>query len=278
MPSAQRATSSPERRVWAFLAIAFGISWGAYTARRFGSWDPTVDEALRLIVKIGPSLAGIIVALVYGGATGFVDLVRRLTPPLRYPSWVIGALTLPIGILIVALPLRSVLGGPLQPFARLAIGEGVAVFGTLLATRFFLGGGLGEELGWRGIMLPALQERMTPLNASLLIGLAHGAWHLPAYGPGVLFLTLFTVAGSIVFTWMYNNTEGNLFLPALMHATANASLPFMERIVPAVDGEIAYPLLVFSIWGLVAWLLVPRLRDEAPGSREWNLRARSGRR
>ena len=74
-----------------------------------------------------------------------------------------------------------------------------------------------------------------------------------------LFLILFTVSGSILFTWLYNNTDGNIFLPALMHATANASLPLVERIVPAIDGEIVYPLLVFFLWGVLAWFVVSRL-------------------
>ncbi len=51
-------------------------------------------------------------------------------------------------------------------------------------------------------MLPTLQSRMGPLNASLVIGLCHGAWHLPAYGGGAVLLTVFTVSGAFVFTWM----------------------------------------------------------------------------
>jgi len=74
---------------------------------------------------------------------------------------------------------------------------------------------------------------------------------------------LFTVSGSVVFTWMYNKTEGNLFLPALMHATANASLPFLERIFPRIDGELAFPMLVFVLWAAVAALLVWRLGPTA---------------
>lgn len=254
--------SGTVRRVWMYLALAFGISWGAFALRRATSLDPVFDEALRLIVKFGPSLAGIVVAMVYGGFAGLEDLVRRLRIPLRYPGWMAMAFGLPIVILLVALPLRAATGGPILPFKSIPVWEGVALFGSLLATRFFLGGGLGEELGWRGVMLPALQRRVGALSASLIIGVAHGAWHLPAYGPGVLFLTLFTVSGAVLFTWMYNNTEGNLFLPALMHATANASLPFVERLVPAIDGELAFPALVFLLWGAVALFVVWRLGRE----------------
>jgi membrane protease YdiL (CAAX protease family) len=108
-------------------------------------------------------------------------------------------------------------------------------------------------------MLPALQRRMNALDASIVIGLFHGAWHLPAYGVGAVLLTLFTVSGAVVFTWMYNRTGGNLFLPALMHATANASLPFLETLVPAIDRELLFPLLVFGVWVAIAGMIVWRV-------------------
>lgn len=36
-----------------------------------------------------------------------------------------------------------------------------------------------EELGWRGIALPALQKCYSALISSLILGLAWGIWHLP---------------------------------------------------------------------------------------------------
>jgi uncharacterized protein len=43
--------------------------------------------------------------------------------------------------------------------------------------RFFIGGGLGEELGWRGFMLPALQKRWCSIQSSILVGIAWGVWY-----------------------------------------------------------------------------------------------------
>ncbi len=37
---------------------------------------------------------------------------------------------------------------------------------------------LGEEIGWRGYLLPKLSG-LGPVRAALLAGLLHGLWHLP---------------------------------------------------------------------------------------------------
>jgi CAAX protease family protein len=252
-------------KVGTFLVLAFGISWTAYLLRRAGSWPPGVDEALRLSVKFGPSLAGLGVALAYGGVRDVGNLVRRLHPSPGHLRWLLLAFGLPLVILVVALPLRVGVGGSVRPLNLVPFADGAGIFGSLLATRFFLGGGLGEELGWRGVMLPELQQRVGAWRASLIIGVAHGLWHLPAYGPAVLFLMLFTISGSIIFTWMYNRTDGNLLLPAVMHATANASLPFLEHLVPAIDGEVLFPMVVFALWAAVAGLVVRRVGTAGVG-------------
>ena len=89
-----------------------------------------------------------------------------------------------------------------------------------------------EAFGWRGYALPRLQRRYSPPQASWLVGLAWGFWHLPLFfvPPALLRLSelafgpyLLAVVGmSVVFTWLYNAAGGAVLVPVLAHAGINA--------------------------------------------------------
>ena len=84
----------------------------------------------------------------------------------------------------------------------------------------------GEEPGWRGFLLPRLQQRHGALRASLLLGAIWALWHLPLLGtefaPQHIAPFLLTVfAATLVLTRLFNGAHGSVLLPMLMHATVN---------------------------------------------------------
>ena len=95
---------------------------------------------------------------------------------------------------------------------------------AILAVVFFIFA-IPEELGWRGYALPKLLERYSPLAAGLIVGVLWGSLHLALLLPGMMnegtsplatFLSL--VGGSVVFTWLYINSGGNILLTTFFHA------------------------------------------------------------
>ncbi|WP_127476589.1 CPBP family intramembrane glutamic endopeptidase [Microbacterium sulfonylureivorans] len=144
------------------------------------------------------------------------------------------------------------LGGEFGPWP-LSISESVigilAVFGVTL----LFGGPLGEEVGWRGWLLPALQVRLSPLLASLIVGLVWGLWHLPLHlrgmydadmGAGLVgFAT--RIASScllaVLFTWLYNRSRGGLLVMILLHTSVNNASGYW---MPVNAGTTAVLLLI----------------------------------
>jgi membrane protease YdiL (CAAX protease family) len=98
------------------------------------------------------------------------------------------------------------------------------------AHNFLLGGPLGEELGWRGFLLPELLKRRSPLAASLFLGLIWALWHLPVdlsggfllRGPAaILVRIIWTLPVAILFTWFYLKSGGNLLVVLFLHTSIN---------------------------------------------------------
>ena len=97
---------------------------------------------------------------------------------------------------------------------------------------------LGEEVGWRGYALPALQARYCALLASLILGVLWALWHLPQFFnpdtlysnlPFVLFLA-YMVPFAVLITWVFNSVGGSVLMAILMHAVMNASAVLWKTI------------------------------------------------
>ncbi|HSR03674.1 MAG TPA: CPBP family intramembrane glutamic endopeptidase, partial [Proteiniclasticum sp.] len=89
-------------------------------------------------------------------------------------------------------------------------------------------GSTAEEIGWRGFLLPNLQKKHTPFVSSIIVGVLWGVWHLNFTGgiTGFLLYTITIIEMSILMTWVYNRTVGNLFLMSLWHLTINIASHF----------------------------------------------------
>jgi membrane protease YdiL (CAAX protease family) len=94
-----------------------------------------------------------------------------------------------------------------------------------------LSNALGEEIGWRGFLVPELSKTFSFTATSLISGVVWAAWHAPIlvggdYNAGTsagYALTCFAVlviSMSFVFAWM-RLASGSLWTAALLHASHN---------------------------------------------------------
>jgi len=192
------------------------------------------DSALFLIAAFSASLAGIILTAIVSGKGGLRELFGRLLIWRVGIGWWAFAL-FALGLMFLGgMVLAAVFSGSAL---NLRFAQPLYMFIPLLVIRTLTDSGLGEELGWRGFLLPRLQARYSALAASIIVGIVWGLWHwplflmegLPPYYefgqmvgviPGILALVFFlTVPWSILFTWMYNNTKGSLLLACVFHGS-----------------------------------------------------------
>lgn len=200
-------------------------------------WEHQIDLGLILVSALMVLLGALVMTRLL---TNRGDAHLRLTgmTEWRFWVWVPVALGLwPLLILAANASARlfglSVPANPILPDVA---------FPFLLLESFFwaflFGGALNEEAGWRGFALPRLQNRFSPMIASVIIGAFWGLWHVPLhvidvgmYGgnPWGAVIRIMDIPRAILFTWLYNRTKGNLLVVMLFHAAINTTSYFMSR-------------------------------------------------
>jgi membrane protease YdiL (CAAX protease family) len=118
------------------------------------------------------------------------------------------------------------LGGP--PWISIVLG--IALIGTYGLVRS-VSSALGEEIGWRGFLVPELSKTASFTTTSLISGIVWSLWHYPIliYGDynagtptwyGLTCFTVMVISMSFVFAWM-RLKSGSLWTGAILHASHN---------------------------------------------------------
>jgi len=245
------------------IALMFLLTWPFYAQ-------------LGLFVGYGLSIACLIVTGLVEGRAGIGSLLRRFLLWRVGIGWYLAALLGPFALYAGALALYILVGGaPVSSANSLA----ASFFGPsdhlwLVALPFLLIDALtnGEELAWRGFVLPRYQARFSALLSSLFLGLLWGIWHLPRYlasgdPAGFGYAILHNLAMAVLFTWLYNGTGGSLLLATLLHAGLNTAYVFLP-VAPAAGGGamIQASVLALEVLAAAAVVLIhgPRTLSRRP--------------
>jgi membrane protease YdiL (CAAX protease family) len=263
----------------AFFVLAFLISWVieiplALTIR--GYWRSNIPFSLHYLAGYGPMLSAMIVTVLSGGKVGTKHLFKRMIRWRVKPIWWLVAISPLIVFLLVGifqyirlytrlyetgvhnLPvyLHFVIEGLKTSLLNLGWVNFLPGLGLLALPMWFLTFGMGEETGWRGFALPRLQEKHSPLKASIILWLLWAFWHTPlffyTYDLAILpgFLTGL-LAGAIALTWLYNGTGGSILITAIWHSafnTVTACVMCGEGSTAAVISAAVMVLAVFLIF------------------------------
>jgi membrane protease YdiL (CAAX protease family) len=274
--------------VW-FLAIAFGLAWILFLLPlAFGSPESMQRQTVTLIswtlAMWAPGLAAIIVTrFVNKKKLGTLNL-RKLGDWRAYLwAWLLPlALTIVTGILtwafragqldleftIITEAAAMAEGSPAIPTNLLVAIQ--ILFALTLAPLINTIPALGEELGWRGFLLPQLLP-LGQFRAILFSGVIWGLWHAPAVLlglnypsrpiAGIFMMIVFTVLLGAIFSWLYLRTLSP-WAPALAHGSLNAiaGLPviFLTGVDIVIGGTLPSLIGWIPLALFVGWLIWTR--------------------
>ena len=191
-------------------------------------------QRVGLVFGLTPALAALIIAFAYDRVRGVKELLSRLFV-LRFPAaWWLVALAVPLlpqwsGVYLWSAAFDEPLRFPsftqwLGSFLSLALINGLF--------------SAGEELGWRGFMLPRMLARHSWVNAALITGVLWSLWHFPLWGRAnyalsgsmthtmleLLLTTLTATAVSVIITAIFLHTRQSLIPSLLLHGASNANM------------------------------------------------------
>lgn len=240
-----------------FVLLAYAITWLIWSPYHlpFFPKEWATHPFFHFAGCVGPFLAALITTAREKGLAGTRTFLKSTFLPGKNGAYVILAWLFPFIALLAAYPFLSKPFSLSQIAYTLSHNKELALHPVLWFLFNIIVYGIGEEGGWRGYALPALQQSMGALKATLILTLIWMAWHWPLFfyihssyaqmgvsdlvGWGFSMLT-----GSVIFTWLFNSSRGSVLACAVFHgsmdvaftADANPSMQTFQGVVITLAG------------------------------------------
>jgi membrane protease YdiL (CAAX protease family) len=211
-----------------FLTITFGLTWGLalcfvlFSDAIVSVFGPlSMTNPLFLLAVYSPGIAAFALVISQTGFKGLGQFVGRVFMWRCHVGWYVFIFVGVPLLMVAAAMLKGTLDDYVFPFDSWT--QVLSALGIALMI------GPVEEFGWRGLMLPLLQQRYSPMVAGLILGAVWGVWHIPAFllsgtpQSGWSFLPYFLalVSVALIMTAMFNASRGSLLLAVLIHFQLN---------------------------------------------------------
>lgn len=239
-----RNIAATQKEVLAYFLAALGFTWAIHSSIivfdvPFSLDISTPGMKLYLLGLAGPLFASVAISAYQAGWEGVKGLLSRALVwrfPIRW--YLVAILLMPAINLANILIFYDRIPGDFAWFA---------VAPVLIAGQIWVV--VAEEFGWRGFALPRLQARYGSLGATLVLGPVWSIWHLPMFFiPGspqysesvpeaLAAYTFVIVCISVLFTAIFNRTNGSVLACMLFHAFLNIAA-FTIRIPPDINVSI----------------------------------------
>ena len=198
------------------------------------------------------------------GKDGVVALLKRYVQWRVGWKWYLAAFLLTPSLIVLAVYINAALVGVPPDFSTVMAHKifGGAAYLPLFILPFFLVDLIsnGEEIGWRGYVLPRLQAKHSALTSSLILGIIWGFWHLPKYlshwnTVSFAWFMVHIMASAVILTWLYNNTKGSLLLVTISHASGNTA-GFSMPMANTVSSENMGAYIIFVLLQVITAVMI----------------------
>ena len=183
------------KQVVLFVILVFGITWslGFWVAAQPAPTSLGGFLAAFLPQVWAPTVITLILVGVPHGARGIrTEVTERLKHHRGSAPWLAVAALVPAVATACAVAAARYAGddAPFTPSQAIPIAIGMQI----------ITGAVGEEVGWRGFLLPRLRQEYGPVTAAWVMGSLWSVWHLPAWFVPWLPHRTFPLASTLMMT------------------------------------------------------------------------------
>jgi membrane protease YdiL (CAAX protease family) len=267
--------SKESKNLFLFFVFTFAWTWAFYLPIAISGNSPYQMPWMIFLILggAGPSIVGVALVLITYNREQRGDYWRRCFSCKRigWLWWLVIFLIFPT-IFAISILIDVFLGGALPGMEQLKSLMANPMLWPLTAFISFMSGPWSEEFGWRGYALEPMLERFGLIRGSIFLGVVWSVWHLPLYLmpatwhgqmgfklTGFWLFLLFSIALSLIMTWIFRNTNRSILSAILLHFTSNFT---GQLLAPSSDRLEVIRTILMLVVGLAACIIMSHKTEE----------------